>query len=101
MDVPITVRNKAMPVFEEQYYHTSIPEDLALHSAVRQIQAISPNGRELIYSIGEGDEFNQFDINPLTGMLTPAVKSLGNRIEFLQNCWALDAERVYVSGGGR
>lgn len=69
MDVPITVRNKAMPVFEEQYYRATIPEDLELHSAVVQIQAISPNGRDLIYSIGEGDEFNQFDINPLTGGL--------------------------------
>lgn len=69
VDVPITVRNKAMPVFEEQYYRATIPEDLELHSAVVQIQAISPNGRDLIYSIGEGDEFNQFDINPLTGGL--------------------------------
>ncbi|XP_030836442.1 protocadherin Fat 1 isoform X2 [Strongylocentrotus purpuratus] len=69
VDVPITVRNKAMPVFEEQYYRATIPEDLELHSAVVQIHAISPNGRDLIYSIGEGDEFNQFDINPLTGVI--------------------------------
>ncbi|XP_071495031.1 protocadherin Fat 1-like [Diadema antillarum] len=69
VDVPITVRNKAMPVFEEQYYRASIPEDLELHSAVRQIQAISPHGRDLIYSIGEGDPFNQFDINPSTGVI--------------------------------
>ncbi|XP_063955288.1 protocadherin Fat 1-like isoform X2 [Lytechinus pictus] len=69
VNVPITVRNKAMPVFEEQYYRSTIPEDLELHSAVLQIQAISPHGRDLIYSIGEGDEFNQFDINPLTGVI--------------------------------
>ena len=68
VDVPITVQNKAMPVFQEQYYQASIPENIQLHSAVIQIQAVSPHGRDVIYSISRGDAFNQFDINPNTGV---------------------------------
>ena len=56
-----------MPVFQEQYYHSSIPENIQLHSAVIQIQAVSPQGRDVIYSISTGDEYKQFDINPDTG----------------------------------
>ncbi|XP_033631597.1 protocadherin Fat 1-like isoform X4 [Asterias rubens] len=69
VDVPITVQNKAMPVFQEQYYHSSIPENIQLHSAVIQIQAVSPQGRDVIYSISTGDEYKQFDINPDTGVV--------------------------------
>ncbi|XP_038055589.1 protocadherin Fat 1-like isoform X3 [Patiria miniata] len=69
VDVPITVQNKAMPVFQEQYYQASIPENIQLHSAVIQIQAISPHGRDVLYSISGGDEFKQFDINPNTGVV--------------------------------
>ena len=57
-----------MPVFQEQYYHASIAENIQLHSAVIQIQAISPHGRDVLYSVSGGDEFNQFDVNPSTGM---------------------------------
>ena len=69
IDVPIIVRNKAMPIFQEHYYSAVIDEDITLHSAVIQVQAISPHGRDVIYSLFSGDEYNQFDINPNEGKL--------------------------------
>ncbi|XP_022108017.1 protocadherin Fat 1-like isoform X2 [Acanthaster planci] len=69
VDVPITVQNKAMPLFQEQYYQASILENIQLHSAIIQIQAISPHGRDVLYSVSGGDQFNQFDINPNTGVV--------------------------------
>lgn len=67
MEVPIIVRNKAMPVFREQYYSAAIPEDIQLFSSVVQIEAISPSGRKLIYSVSNGNPYKHFDITPLTG----------------------------------
>ncbi|PIK40235.1 putative protocadherin Fat 1 [Apostichopus japonicus] len=69
VEVPIIVRNKAMPVFREQYYSASIPEDIQLFSSVVQIEAISPSGRKLIYSVSNGNPYKHFDITPLTGSL--------------------------------
>ena len=69
IDVPIIVRNKAMPIFQEHYYSAVIDEDITLHSAVIQVQAVSPHGRDVIYSLFSGDEYNQFDINPHEGEL--------------------------------
>ncbi|KAM4709804.1 protocadherin Fat 1 [Discoglossus pictus] len=67
--VPITVMNKAMPVFENPFYRAEIAENAQLHSPVVHVQANSPEGLRVIYSITDGDPFNQFNINFNTGVI--------------------------------
>ncbi|XP_069056290.1 protocadherin Fat 1 isoform X2 [Pleurodeles waltl] len=67
--VPITVMNKAMPIFEKPFYSAEIPENIPLHSPVVHVLANSPEGLKVIYSITEGDPFNQFMINFNTGVI--------------------------------
>ncbi|XP_070553228.1 protocadherin Fat 1-like isoform X2 [Ptychodera flava] len=68
--VPISVMNKAMPVFQRAFYTASIKENIQLHTQVIHIQANSSNGRKLIYSITDGDTFNQFSIDHNTGVVS-------------------------------
>ncbi|XP_077135758.1 protocadherin Fat 1 isoform X2 [Ranitomeya variabilis] len=67
--VPITVMNKAMPVFEKPFYSAVIAENAQLHSPVVHVQANSPEGLRIIYSITDGDPFSQFNINFNTGVI--------------------------------
>ncbi|KAM4809573.1 LOW QUALITY PROTEIN: protocadherin Fat 1 [Rhinophrynus dorsalis] len=67
--VPITVMNKAMPVFEKPFYSAEIAENAQLHSPVVQVQANSPEGLRIIYTVTDGDPFNQFNINFNTGVI--------------------------------
>ncbi|XP_033097614.1 protocadherin Fat 1-like isoform X2 [Anneissia japonica] len=69
VDVPISVINKAMPVFDRPQYTKTIPENIQLHTAILHIQATSPDGRKVIYSISAGDDYNQFVITNKTGAL--------------------------------
>ncbi|XP_069780628.1 protocadherin Fat 1a isoform X4 [Narcine bancroftii] len=69
VEVPITVINKAMPVFEKPFYSIEIPENIQLHTPVVHVQANSPEGPRVIYSISDGDPFNQFTINFNTGVI--------------------------------
>ncbi|XP_060102406.1 protocadherin Fat 1 isoform X1 [Heteronotia binoei] len=66
---PITVVNKAMPVFEKPFYSAEIPENIQIHSPVVHVQANSPEGLKVFYSITDGDPFNQFTINFNTGVI--------------------------------
>ncbi|KAF6084027.1 FAT atypical cadherin 1 [Phyllostomus discolor] len=67
--VPITVMNRAMPVFEKPFYSAEIPENIQMHSPVVHIQANSPEGLKVFYSITDGDPFSQFTINFNTGVI--------------------------------
>uniref|UniRef100_A0A8I6GFB7 FAT atypical cadherin 1 n=1 Tax=Rattus norvegicus TaxID=10116 RepID=A0A8I6GFB7_RAT len=67
--VPITVMNKAMPVFEKAFYSAEIPENVQTHSPVVHVQANSPEGLKVFYSITDGDPFSQFTINFNTGVI--------------------------------
>ncbi|XP_075842741.1 protocadherin Fat 1 isoform X2 [Microtus pennsylvanicus] len=67
--VPITVMNKAMPVFEKAFYSAEIPENIQVHSPVVHVQANSPEGLKVFYSITDGDPFDQFTINFNTGVI--------------------------------
>ncbi|XP_053110313.1 protocadherin Fat 1 isoform X2 [Hemicordylus capensis] len=67
--VAITVVNKAMPVFEKPFYSAEIPENIQVHSPVIHVQANSPEGLKVFYSITDGDPFNQFSINFNTGVI--------------------------------
>lgn len=67
--IPVTVMNKAMPVFEKPFYSAEIPENIQMHSPVVHVQANSPEGLKVFYSITEGDPFSQFTINFNTGVI--------------------------------
>nr|XP_006001093.1 PREDICTED: protocadherin Fat 1 isoform X1 [Latimeria chalumnae]XP_014346958.1 PREDICTED: protocadherin Fat 1 isoform X1 [Latimeria chalumnae] len=69
IEVPVTVMNKAMPIFEKPFYSVEIPENIQLHTPVVHVQANSPEGLRVIYSITEGDPFSQFTINFNTGVI--------------------------------
>ena len=69
-EFPIIVVNKAMPVFDKPFYCISVNEDVAVHTPVLGINATSPKGQNVIYTIVGGDPSLQFDIGFDTGVLT-------------------------------
>ena len=69
VEVPITIVNKAMPVFDKPFYGITVREDVALGAAVLCINATSPEGQTVIYTIMEGDPSLQFDIGFDTGVI--------------------------------
>ncbi|KAL0973402.1 hypothetical protein UPYG_G00203040 [Umbra pygmaea] len=69
VEFPITVVNKAMPVFDKSFYAVSVNEDVAVHTPILGINATSPEGQSIIYTIVEGDPSLQFDIGFDTGVI--------------------------------
>uniref|UniRef100_A0A667WIL8 FAT atypical cadherin 1a n=1 Tax=Myripristis murdjan TaxID=586833 RepID=A0A667WIL8_9TELE len=69
VEVPITVVNKAMPVFEKPFYSIEIPENIQLHTPVVHVQANDSEGPRIVYTISEGDPFKQFSIDFNTGVV--------------------------------
>lgn len=58
-----------MPVFSKQFFSDIIPENIELHSPLSvAIQAESPLGRKLIYTIVKGNELEEFAVDFNTGM---------------------------------
>ncbi|XP_076815367.1 protocadherin Fat 1-like isoform X2 [Clavelina lepadiformis] len=72
----VSVINRATPIFTEPVYGGfEIPENAKAHTVVTtDIQASSPEGSNVFYTIEYGDTFHQFDIDFVGGTLT----SLGN-----------------------
>ncbi|XP_060929197.1 protocadherin Fat 3a isoform X1 [Limanda limanda] len=70
IEFPITVVNKAMPVFDRSFYFVSVNEDVALHTPIMGINATSPEGQNIIYTIVDGDQSLQFDIGFDTGVIS-------------------------------
>ncbi|XP_078459193.1 protocadherin Fat 1-like isoform X2 [Lampetra planeri] len=69
VSLPVTVINKAMPIFERPFYSKSVPENIKPHTPILNLQAKSPEGLPLIFSITDGDPFNQFSIDFNTGVV--------------------------------
>ncbi|XP_074069877.1 protocadherin Fat 3-like [Macrotis lagotis] len=69
VELPITIVNKAMPVFDKPFYTTSVNEDVEMHTPILSINATSPEGQGIIYIIVDGDPYNQFNIDFDTGVL--------------------------------
>lgn len=70
IEFPITVVNKAMPVFDKSFYSISVNEDVSVHTPVLGVNATSPEGRNIIYTIVDGDLSLQFDIGFDTGVIS-------------------------------
>uniref|UniRef100_A0A4W3IWA4 FAT atypical cadherin 3a n=1 Tax=Callorhinchus milii TaxID=7868 RepID=A0A4W3IWA4_CALMI len=68
--LPITVVNKAMPVFAKPFYLAAVNEDIQPHTPIISINATSPEGQSLIYTITDGNPLNQFNINFDTGVIS-------------------------------
>lgn len=69
VEVPVSVVNKAMPVFEKAFYTIEIPENIQLHTPVLHVQANDSEGPRIVYTISEGDPFKQFSIDFNTGVI--------------------------------
>lgn len=64
------VIDKSMPVFSKQFYSDIVPENIELHTPLSvAIQAESPLGRKLIYTIVKGNELEEFTVDFNTGMI--------------------------------
>uniref|UniRef100_A0A8C0GZS0 Cadherin domain-containing protein n=1 Tax=Chelonoidis abingdonii TaxID=106734 RepID=A0A8C0GZS0_CHEAB len=70
VELPITIVNKAMPVFDKPFYTASVNEDIEMHTPILSINATSPEGQAIIYIIVDGDPLNQFNIDFDTGVLS-------------------------------
>uniref|UniRef100_A0A8I3PIG2 Protocadherin Fat 3 n=1 Tax=Canis lupus familiaris TaxID=9615 RepID=A0A8I3PIG2_CANLF len=69
VELPITIVNKAMPVFDKPFYTASINEDIRMDTPILSINATSPEGQGIIYIIIDGDLYKQFNIDFDTGVL--------------------------------
>lgn len=63
----IKVIHNRVPVFKSQYYQASIKENIQPYSPVLSIEAVSPERRKLIYSIVDGNPYEEFAIDFNTG----------------------------------
>ncbi|XP_016093396.1 protocadherin Fat 3-like [Sinocyclocheilus grahami] len=70
VELPVTVVNKAMPVFDKSFYGISVREDIAVSTPILCINASSPEGQNIIFTIVEGDPFFQFDIGFDSGVIS-------------------------------
>ncbi|XP_038617667.1 protocadherin Fat 3 isoform X2 [Tachyglossus aculeatus] len=70
VEFPITIVNKAMPIFDRPFYMASVSEDVEMHTPVLGINATSPEGQGIIYILVDGDPYNQFNVDFDTGVLS-------------------------------
>lgn len=57
-----------MPIFSKQFYSDIVPENIEIYTPLSvAIQAESPLGRKLIYTIVEGNELEEFAVDFNTG----------------------------------
>lgn len=61
-----------MPVFEKQFYTVTVKEDVEMYSALSvAIEAESPLGRDLIYTISSDSQSFEIDYNTGTTSIIP------------------------------
>lgn len=70
VELPVTVVNKAMPVFDKPFYGVTVREDVEVSTCVLGINASSPEGQDIIFTITDGDPSFQFDIGFDTGIIS-------------------------------
>lgn len=65
--VHVHIIDSSSPLFEQSVYEASVPENVAAFTPVIPVNAISPHGQKLIYSISRGDKFGEFALDFNTG----------------------------------
>ena len=61
--VKMTIISKSYPVFDHQVYKAMVPENSWQGTSVMSLEATSPTGQKLIYSIIEGDRYGEFSVD--------------------------------------
>nr|XP_055053281.1 protocadherin Fat 3a isoform X6 [Misgurnus anguillicaudatus] len=67
---PVTVVNKAMPVFDRPFYSVKVSEDVPVWTPILGINASSPEGQSVLYTITHGDPDTLFSIGFDTGVIS-------------------------------
>ncbi|XP_053502499.1 protocadherin Fat 3a [Ictalurus furcatus] len=67
---PVTVVNRAMPVFDRPFYSVKVSEDVPVFSPVLGINASSPEGQDVLYTITHGNADSLFSIGFDTGIIS-------------------------------
>lgn len=75
--VHVKVIDRSMPIFEKQFYSDIVPENVELHSPLSvSVQAESPLGRKLIYSITKGNDLEEFALDFNTGKYDTRMQTI-------------------------
>ncbi|XP_030632872.1 protocadherin Fat 3a isoform X2 [Chanos chanos] len=67
---PVTVVNRAMPVFDRPFYTVRVTEDVSVQTPILGINASSPEGQSVLYTITHGDPDTLFSIGFDTGVIS-------------------------------
>lgn len=65
--VKIKVVDKETPIFDYLSYSKVVREDVNVGEEITRVQARSPGGADILYTILAGDPYNQFAIDLKTG----------------------------------
>ena len=69
--VKIKVVDKETPIFDQLSYRRVLREDVKVGEEVSRVQARSPGGADILYTIMQGDPLNLFAIDLKTGKCSP------------------------------
>lgn len=72
--VKIKVVDKETPIFDQLAYDKVVPEDVKVGEGICRVQARSPGGADILYTIMQGDPLNQFAIDLKTGEWLSGLK---------------------------
>ncbi|XP_053363533.1 protocadherin Fat 3a isoform X2 [Clarias gariepinus] len=67
---PVTVVNRAMPVFDRPFYSVKVSEDVPVFTPILGINASSPEGQNVLYTITHGNPDTLFSIGFDTGIIS-------------------------------
>ncbi|XP_061155879.1 protocadherin Fat 3 [Syngnathus typhle] len=70
VELPVSVLNRAMPLFDKPFYGVTVPEDVAVSTSLLSINASSPTGQPIVFTLAGGDPSRQFDIGFDTGAVS-------------------------------
>ncbi|XP_077402634.1 protocadherin Fat 3 isoform X3 [Vanacampus margaritifer] len=70
VELPVSVLNEAMPLFDKPFYGVTVPEDVAVSTSLLSVNASSPTGQPIIFTLAGGDPSLQFDIGFDTGIIS-------------------------------
>lgn len=79
--VKLKVVNKETPIFDQLSYSRVVREDIKVGEEISRVQARSPGGAEIYYTITQGNPLNQFSIDLKSGEWLPALKVLYLKLE--------------------
>uniref|UniRef100_A0AAY5L2H7 FAT atypical cadherin 3b n=1 Tax=Esox lucius TaxID=8010 RepID=A0AAY5L2H7_ESOLU len=69
VELTVAIINKAMPVFDKPFYGVTVREDVPLSTSLLCLNATSPQGQAVLYTVMDEDSSPQFDIGFDTGVI--------------------------------